>query len=346
MEDESGDSKHQPIDWFDTRTITALVTAFICDLLFFLVIPHYFGAMIAIPIIWPKTRGWLAKLMLILAFILPLPVLMIGIFLAILFSNKVIAFLATQAAAILAAVATAPAGGAGGVAVEAAAAGAEGTALAVEGAEAAVVAARAGGAVAGAVETGAEVGEGAVAATRGAEAAGEATRGTEAVGETAETTGEATKGTESGARESWRDKALRKAKEKIREKVEQGLGDEEDEDREPTEEEIAEAMEDIAKQAELDRMLGEPVPVMEGLQSELFAVNTGSQNGASSRAGEEEEGSTSRPGPKLVPGNSTRSAPMKKDTQDIITKSRQKDTEFEKNRNIGGKNDQDMPMAA
>ena len=40
----------------------AFVTAFICDVLFFLLIPHYFGALIAIPIVAAEDKGASGKI--------------------------------------------------------------------------------------------------------------------------------------------------------------------------------------------------------------------------------------------------------------------------------------------
>ena len=88
MEDEEKKPEHESIDWFGADIIYAFVTAFICDALFFLLIPHYFGALIVGPIIWGKTRGPLAKGIFIAALVLPLPLLTLGVWAALLLSNK------------------------------------------------------------------------------------------------------------------------------------------------------------------------------------------------------------------------------------------------------------------
>ncbi len=190
----------EKIDIFNPALVFALVAAFIGDFTFFLVITHYLCGIIVLASFFPKSKGFLAKGVLLLAFLLPLPTLMIGIFLAIILSNKVLAFIAEQAAVIAATVLLTPAGGAAaegaalaggaGAAAGEAAVGAGVAATEAAGA-AAGTAAEVGGAVAEGVGTTAEVvggaaeGAGTAAGTAG-EAAGEA-------GETAKDVGEGAK---------------------------------------------------------------------------------------------------------------------------------------------------------
>jgi len=241
--------KHEPIDWLDPLIIAAFVTAFICDLLFFLIIPHYFGALIAIPIMWSKTRKWPAKSVLIAAFVLPLPVLTLGICLAIFLSNKAIAFVAEQVGIQIVAVFTAGAG----EALEGAALAGE----AVEGAAAAAEAASAAGQVGEVAGALAETGEAAGGVAKAGEGARAATEGVEA----GEEAGEAA---EEGAEESLKEKIKRKAKEKIKEKLESGQGGEEEEEEEKSEEEAAEEA----------RMFGMPETPEQELEGQLFPEET------------------------------------------------------------------------
>lgn len=164
----------EKIDVFSPVTIFAFVSAFVGDIAFILalgvLIPiiglvflayylafHYIAGGLATAILWHKTQGWLAKLMLILALLLPLPLLCIGVVLAILLSNKLIAFIAEQAIIIALTPET------GGVAAVVG----EGAVVAARTAEAALVAERAARA-ARAAETAAGAARGAQAVERGA----------------------------------------------------------------------------------------------------------------------------------------------------------------------------------
>src|ERR1700685_3143251 len=71
---------------------------------------HYIAAGIVGAFFWHKTRGWLAKLALGLAILLPLPLLTLGIILGIIFSNKIAALLGEQIIILGIAAATAGAG--------------------------------------------------------------------------------------------------------------------------------------------------------------------------------------------------------------------------------------------
>ena len=177
--------KSDEIDVVGIGFIFAFVVAFIGDAAFsfsllsffpiigfiffgFIIITHYLCGLIIIGFIWSKIRGWLAKLILLLAVIIPGPLLLIGTVLAVIFSNKVLAAIAEQVIIQAAAVATAGAAEVAevGVAAEGAATAAEGAAVAAEGvgeaAEGAAVAAEgAGGAT-----------EGAAVAAEGIEGAG------------------------------------------------------------------------------------------------------------------------------------------------------------------------------
>ena len=118
------------IDVFGAEVIMALVAAFIGDVTFFLVLTHYFCGAFALGMFWHKANGFLAKLVLVLGFLLPLPFLTLSILLAILLSNRFVAIIVEQAAIQTIAAFTAGAGEAlEGVAVGAEAAEAGGTIL-------------------------------------------------------------------------------------------------------------------------------------------------------------------------------------------------------------------------
>ena len=127
------------IEFFDPATIMFFIMGFVSDVSFLgilgLAIPgvglaiamfilgvHYFLGLIIVSYFWGKTRGWLPKLWLLLAWIVPLPSLTSSIVAAILLSNKVIAMVVEQVAIQVVAVATAGAG----EALEAGAVAAEG----------------------------------------------------------------------------------------------------------------------------------------------------------------------------------------------------------------------------
>lgn len=154
-------SAEKQIDWFGPEIVSIFVTAAVGDLLFFLILPHYIAGVVMLLILWPKTRGFLAKFLLAIVVINPVPLLFIGAWGAILLSNKIIAEVAEQA--IIQAVSAATAGG--GEVLEAGAVAGE----AAE--EAARVAA---------VRAAAEAGEVAEEAGRTTEAALEAGKGAEA----------------------------------------------------------------------------------------------------------------------------------------------------------------------
>ena len=100
-----------------TVAIGGLIGIPMAGLILFL---HYMAALMTVAIFWRHIRGWMASLTLILAAILPAPLLTLGIFLAIILSNKVIAFFAEQALVLAATAITVEAGGVGGVGAEAA----------------------------------------------------------------------------------------------------------------------------------------------------------------------------------------------------------------------------------
>jgi len=166
------------IDIFSPAVIMAFVAAFIGDLTFFLIIPHYLCGVIVLGAFSPKTKGILSKLVLGISFILPGPFLTFGIVVSLILSNKILAFIAEQAAVVAATVFLTPAGGA---AVEASATAAE----------AGAVAAEAGMATA-------EVAEGAAAAAEGVEAAATAAETAGTTIEMAQNAGEAWEMAETG----------------------------------------------------------------------------------------------------------------------------------------------------
>lgn len=159
--DEEEDNK---IDFFSPGTVIAFVCAFIGDLGFILIVPHYVMGVVVLAILLPQSRGFLAKLVLFSVFILPLPTLFLGSMLAVVLSNKFLRFVAEQAAIVAVTVAT---GGAG--------AAAEGAVAAEEAGEVAAT-------------VGEEAAEGAAAAGR----AGEAARAAEGAGEAGEEAAEET----------------------------------------------------------------------------------------------------------------------------------------------------------
>lgn len=195
------------IDYTDPAIIMGFVLAVICDGAFlgligiaipgvglaiamFVVGAHYLFGIVLLAMLIGKLHGWLAKLLFVLAVVLPLPLLTIGIILGIILSNKLIAFVAEQVIIQGIAVATAGAGEAleagavaeagvetAGVAVEAAAEAAEGAEAVGQAGEAISQAGEAAGGVGGAPGAGmgtpAEAEEG-MAGEGGEEAAKEA----------------------------------------------------------------------------------------------------------------------------------------------------------------------------
>lgn len=98
------------IDFLNPLTIMLFIAAFFSDVAFIgmigLAIPavglaialailllHYFCGIIILGFFWGKTSGWMPKVILLLSWILPLPILTVGAFIAILTSNKLIEFL-------------------------------------------------------------------------------------------------------------------------------------------------------------------------------------------------------------------------------------------------------------
>ncbi len=119
----------------------------------YILVGRYVAATIVGFSLWAKAKGWLAKIVLILAVLIPLPLLVLGIILVVLLSNRFIRFLAEQAVIAVVGTATAGAGVVAGEAVavgevaagaaEIAAAGGEITAGAEAAAEAGITAERA-----------------------------------------------------------------------------------------------------------------------------------------------------------------------------------------------------------
>ena len=186
-------------------------------------------------------------------------------------SNKVIEFLVEQAGILLIAVFT---GGAGAALEGAAAASGDGGGRADGwcGRPTAAAAAEAAGAAAETAEVAGTVGEAAGAATGAAGTAGEAAGTATDAGKTAESAGrEAMKEGEKSITDKVKHRNERdRIKKKIREKIENGLGGDEDENREPTDDEIPAELAEMQKQQELNRALGEEPEPMEKLQGELF----------------------------------------------------------------------------
>lgn len=326
--------KHEPIDYFDPLIVMAFITAFVGDLLSILIIPHYFAAFIVVGILWSRVRGLLAKLVLIAAFIIPVPgTLIVGVFLSILLSNKFIAALAEQVGVGLLAVAT----GGAGLAAEGAVAGTEGVTVAAEGIQAAAAVAEVGAGAAATAEAGVsavtgEVAAGVGGAGVGVSAAGEAAEGVQSVGgATEEVAGEVGEEAAEKSTESIKNKAIRKLKEKfkekVREKIEQGFGGDEDQgEYEPTQQEIDE---EIKRQQELDRALGEPEPIMEGLERGLFAEAPPFNRSNSNKVVELQ---LVRKAPVVNIADQRKAPKSKPTTQDILAKSEDKQAQFRKNR--------------
>jgi len=148
----------EKIDLFNPGTVMGFTIAFAGDIALFLgflasavpiiglvvlifsLLGHWFAGLVIGFLMYGRTEGWLAKAVLILSIILPLPILLIGIGLAIFLSNRTIAFLAEQALIVGVGAVT---GGMGAVAGEAAVAarvagtGARAAAAGAEGAQAA-----------------------------------------------------------------------------------------------------------------------------------------------------------------------------------------------------------------
>jgi hypothetical protein len=162
-----GDKEDKKIDPFSSQVVMGFIVAILGDFTFFLIITHWIAGIIVLFIFWPRFKGPLAKFLLVACFLVPLPILTIGIILGIILSNKILMFLAEQAAVVVVTLATAGAGAA-----------AEGAVVAGEAAEAG------GAALAEAGEAAAEAGEvAAEASVEGVEAAGEGAA--EAAGESA-----------------------------------------------------------------------------------------------------------------------------------------------------------------
>ncbi len=173
MDEELEEGGGNKIDIFDVGVVFAFVAAFMGDISFFLIITHYVAGIFVLGFFWPKTKGFIAKLILLIAFIVPLPLLMVGMFLALIFSNKIFAIVAEQVIIQGIAVATAGAGetlegaAATGAAAEAAATAAEAGGAAATAGEAAAEGATATGEAA--TEAGGAAGEGSSAAEGAAE---------------------------------------------------------------------------------------------------------------------------------------------------------------------------------
>lgn len=177
MEDE------HKIDFLDPGTIMFFIMGVVSDFLFlgllgvlipgiglaigaFVIGAHYFFGLIVFVFFLSKTHGWLPKVILLLAWILPLPLLTIGLVLAIIGSNKIGALIIETVAIQVIAVAT----GGGGELLEAGAVGAEGVEVAATGAEAIGTAVQGVEEVAAAGETIGEVGSAAGELGEGANA--------------------------------------------------------------------------------------------------------------------------------------------------------------------------------
>jgi hypothetical protein len=144
------------IDLFEPGTLVFFIMAFVADLCLlgfiglaipavglaiamFILMAHWGFGLIIVIYFWGKSHGWLAKLILVLFWILPLP-LTLGLALMMIASNKIGAMLLQQIVIQGAAIATG--GAAEGLEVV------EGAEVAAEGAEAAAEGAEAAGAVA------------------------------------------------------------------------------------------------------------------------------------------------------------------------------------------------------
>lgn len=258
----------EKVDIFNPATIFAFVAAFIGDFTFFLIITHYLCALFAFGILLPgllkKTEGImrvLTVMVCLIAFVLPLPLILIAIILSIILANKFLAFVATQAAAAAATAFT----GVGGVAVEGAAA-AEAGAVAgeaaieagVAAAEASAAAAEAAAGAAEAATTAAEMEEMATAAAESAEAAGGAAKAGAEAEEAAQEAGKAGEVAEEGGEAKEEKSAFEKARD-IKEKIDKvtGGGQEKEQEKEKEDEENEEERPLIGEQSRLsDELLG------------------------------------------------------------------------------------------
>jgi hypothetical protein len=170
----------------------------------------------------------------------------------------------------------------------------------------------------------------------GAGAVQTAEKTVEAGGEVGSTAHEAERGAESGARESKREKARRKLNERF---GEGGGGAGREGGYEPTEEQIAA---EIAEDERLQEALGETPPPLGELEKQLFAEKTAPRV---AEVANKEQNDVPRPNSNAIPIDSDR-ATRAKNTQDAIIKSRQREAEFEKNRDVGASDDQDIQKAA
>src|SRR5579863_365352 len=112
------DESHK-IDLFSPGTMMFFIVAALTDLCYlgmlgiaipgvgtaiatFVLAAHYINGLIILVYFWGKMKGWLPRLILLISWILPLPLLMGGLEWAIIASNKIVAFfietVATQAA--------------------------------------------------------------------------------------------------------------------------------------------------------------------------------------------------------------------------------------------------------
>lgn len=140
--------------------IGALIPVIGLVILFGVLAMHYFTGIMLGFLIVPKLQHLISKIALVLAILLPLPTLLLGLFLAIILQNKFISELATQAAILGIGALTGGAGAVVGEAAETGAAAAEVTAagaeMAAAGTETVAAGAEAGAATGGRVAAGAE----------------------------------------------------------------------------------------------------------------------------------------------------------------------------------------------
>jgi len=141
------------IDFFDPTILFVFTCAFFGDIFFWTIILHYIAAIFIGFFLLPKFHHFIPKAVVFVSLVLPLPVLIIGLVLGILLSNKLIELLVITAALVAITAATAGTTTAATATAEAGVMSAEGGAAV---AEAGAAVAEGAGAVA---ETGAAVAE-------------------------------------------------------------------------------------------------------------------------------------------------------------------------------------------
>ncbi|MFA6494774.1 MAG: hypothetical protein WC246_00175 [Candidatus Paceibacterota bacterium] len=113
------------IDFLEPMILLVFVCAFVGDFFFWTIIIHYTAALFVGFILLPKFHHFIPRVVIIASFILPLPVLIIGLIVGIVLSNKLIEFAAVTVALIAVTAATVGTAAPATIAAEAGVVGAE-----------------------------------------------------------------------------------------------------------------------------------------------------------------------------------------------------------------------------